>query len=51
MTYLTQMENAGLILKIEYEDSIKYSITEKGRQLISEFNKMQGWVKAFGLEL
>jgi predicted transcriptional regulator len=51
MVYLTQMEKAGLVHIIIEKDNMKYSITEKGFQLISEFNKMQGWVKAFGLEL
>jgi predicted transcriptional regulator len=49
--YLVQMEKAGLILMTADEDNKRFSVTEKGLRLVSEFNKMQGWVNAFGLEL
>ena len=51
MLYLTQMENDGIIGSEEINGGKGYVITEKGKRLVDEFQKMQEWARAFGLEL
>lgn len=48
--YLEKLKSIGLIDEIEIE-SKKYTLTEKGREFLKEFNKFEKFSSAFGFIL
>ncbi|MEM3851608.1 MAG: winged helix-turn-helix domain-containing protein [Methanomassiliicoccales archaeon] len=51
MRYLANMEQSGLISRVEEADKVYYSITERGRYYLIEFRRLEDFTNAFGLRL
>jgi predicted transcriptional regulator len=49
--YLTQLEESGLISRLQDGDRTTYSITDEGKKFLVEFRRMEEFADAFGLDI
>jgi predicted transcriptional regulator len=49
--YLQNLEESGLLKRSDEKDKTVYEITDKGKQFLSEFQKMEAFVSGFGLDI
>ena len=49
--YLQNLEERGLLKRSEERDKTFYEITDKGRQFLTEFQRMEAFVSGFGLDI
>ncbi|HDI01971.1 MAG TPA: hypothetical protein ENF78_06060 [Candidatus Bathyarchaeota archaeon] len=49
MRYLAEMEEKGLVRRVEVGNRTLYEITDRGRKLLREVRKMEEFLRAFGL--
>jgi len=51
MRYLKELQETGLIERIEKEGRVYYSLTQKGREFLREFRKIEEFLTAFGFAI
>jgi len=51
MRHLTQLINLGLIAEEKEDEKTLYKLTDKGREFLKEFIKMQRFAEAFGITI
>lgn len=49
--YLAELEEKGLLQRNTEGEKVYFHITDKGRQFLSEFRKVEDFTNAFGLKL
>ncbi|RLE80440.1 MAG: hypothetical protein DRJ51_05855 [Thermoprotei archaeon] len=49
--YLNELKKKGLIKEVREEGAVKYFLTKKGFEFLSEFRRIERFAEAFGIEL
>jgi len=49
--YLNELKEKGLIKEVREEGAVKYFLTKKGFEFLSEFRRIERFAEAFGIEL
>jgi len=49
--YLKELEENGLIQRVNMESYVVYRLTSKGLRLLREYDKIKRFAEAFGIEL
>ena len=49
--YLQNLEEGGLLKRSEEKEKTYYEITDKGKHFLSEFQRMEAFVRGFGLDI